>query len=56
MVDPMRGLGRVQDDDVSLISMFHGLRKFLDKLKQLAVYHIIAFFKNHAVQADMHLI
>ena len=56
MVDLIRGLGKVQNDDVSLIFMFHGLRKFLNKLKQLAVFHMIAFLENHAVQADMHLI
>ena len=36
MVDLINGLGKVRNDDVSLISMFHGLREFLNKLKQLS--------------------
>ena len=35
MVDLIKGLDKVQNNDVSLISMFSVLREFLDKLKQL---------------------
>ena len=44
---PYQSLGKVQNNDVSLISMFHGLR--VPWWTRAAVFYMIAFFENHAV-------